>query len=144
EVNYDPLDHTNDFDLVSDIPQLALATCNNSGNELLTVYYAGVNTAEITMSLICLTQYDYKPGRPAGINKVDKNGYALYPNPVSNVLNITQADDAAYTVTDAVGRTLDAGTLQGDKAQVNTTRLTPGMYILHISKNGHAEKVKFV
>ena len=68
----------------------------------------------------------------------------MYPNPVTDVLNIAQANGAAYTVTDAVGRVLSTGSLQGDKAQVSTAAFTPGMYILTISKDGRTEKVKFV
>jgi hypothetical protein len=145
EVNYNTLDNGANFDIVSDKPMIAVATANNSGYDLLTTFYEGSNLDKVTVAFTgTAAKYDFKPGRPAGVQQLNQAGIAVYPNPVKDRLNITNADGAAYTVTDVTGRSISTGILSGSMAGVDASSLVPGMYILHISKDGHTEQVKFV
>lgn len=148
EVNYNTLDNGGYFNLTSDIPAIAAATANNTGYDLLTTFYQGVGTTtgeKVVYSFTgTATPYSFKPGKSTGIQEMDANGIAVYPNPVKDKLNITQADGAEYIMMDMAGRSLVVGKISGSKASVNVSNLAAGMYMLQISKDGYTEKVKFV
>lgn len=146
EVNYDPISNSSsDFTLATDDkPTVAIATANNSGYEMITTYYEGAGTGNLKYMITGqATPYGFKPGRPAGIQQAGIESIKTYPNPVSNLLNIRNADGATYTVTDMAGRTIVNGTLSGDKATISTASLSTGVYLLHLTKDSYTETVKF-
>ncbi len=146
EVNFDPLDNSNTpFDMAGVRPMIAVTTANNTGYDLLTTFYEGDNSDRVMYAFTgTAAKYDFKPGKPTAVQQVNQTGIAVYPNPVKDRLNITEADGADYTITDVTGRNISTGILSGSKAGVDASSLVPGMYILHISKDGHTEQVKFV
>ena len=62
----------------------------------------------------------------------------LYPNPAHDVINISSSRQLAnITITDQVGRVVSEVKCQGTSAQVNTSKLAKGMYLLRMSfENG--------
>lgn len=142
EVNPNELQFSSYLDMNSNQPYIAAATTHNSGHNMFVAYYAGdriyrrVNTGG--------GNYAFKRGKTTGVQQLNKTGIAVYPNPVNDRLNITNANGAGYTVFDVTGRILATGTLSGTQASVDASPLVPGMYMLHISKDGHTEQVKFV
>lgn len=65
-----------------------------------------------------------------------KNKMFIYPNPVKNVLNISNfTADASYTITDMVGRIVKTGSLE---TAIDVTALSQGTYIF--SSNGLSHK----
>lgn len=147
EVNVNAIDYTGGTCSMGDLPAFAASTANNTGYDMVSAFFGGDNSGgrkELTVAFNNTgTPYNFKPGHPATIGATEDAGFATYPNPVKDVLNVTQAGGATYTVTNALGQLLNFGTLSGDKAKVGTSALMPGTYILTISKDGHTEKVKF-
>ena len=128
--------------IASPKPLLSASTSANSNFDLLVTYWDGRYIYWKDMG--GTSNYAFKPGRPTGVNSNTIAEVATYPNPVSDVLNITQGSGAEFTVTDMLGRMLNIGKLDTDKATISTKNLTPGNYILHLSKDGYREQVKFV
>lgn len=147
ENNYDEIEKTSTFNLAADPPRVAVATSNNTGYDLLTTYFEGdasPNNHILYRFTGTTNEYDFKPGRSADITEASAETFHAYPNPVATQLNIVNAAGAGYTVMDMTGKTLSTGTLGNNKAAVNVSNLASGMYIMHISKDGITEKLKFV
>lgn len=148
EVNYDELQENIAYTL-QDKPAVAVATSNNTGYDLLTVFYGGTGTGANQNNIIYSfagvgSKYAFRPGKETSAGNLSKEDFAIYPNPVKEQLNVRNADGASYKVVDITGREVSSGTLSSNKASVNTANIAAGMYIIHISKDDHTEKVKFV
>ena len=139
EVENSAIPRSTPFSLTAggDIPCIAIATANNSGADLFAVYFDG---DDLLYRFVGTTNYGFKP---TNVAEKATASYNVYPNPVSSALNITNADGAEYMITDIAGRVLASGTLAGEKATINTTKLIPGNYILQLSKDNNIDQVKF-
>ena len=63
------------------------------------------------------------------------DGIQLYPNPASDVLNITKVSDkAAYKIYSAAGQLIDSGNINAGK--INVSGLIKGGYVITIEDNG--------
>lgn len=83
-----------------------------------------------------------------GNSSFSANKFAVYPNPATDVVTITNSDNAAFSsvaFTDVNGRTVktvDASNVS--ELQINVSDLTSGIYFMNItSENGNAVK-KFI
>lgn len=75
--------------------------------------------------------------------EVGKDDFRVYPNPVSDILNITKVSDkAVYQIHNAIGQIVDTGTVKDNK--VNVSRLTVGNYIITIADKDFNGSVKFI
>ncbi|MDR6405835.1 MULTISPECIES: reprolysin-like metallopeptidase [Chryseobacterium] len=64
-----------------------------------------------------------------------KNDIQLYPNPVSDILNITKVSDkAAYKIYSAAGQLVKQGTISN--GQINVSELIKGAYVISIEDKG--------
>ena len=63
----------------------------------------------------------------------------VYPNPVKDFLtvdfNAKKLNNARYQFFDATGRIIKSGNLTNMKNEINTSALSPGMYLLSILEN---------
>ncbi|NIF05393.1 T9SS type A sorting domain-containing protein [Chryseobacterium sp. Tr-659] len=67
----------------------------------------------------------------------------IYPNPVENVLNITNVSSrSAYEIYNAPGQLVATGTV--GEGKIDVTNLVKGVYFITISNNGENIKTKFV
>lgn len=67
----------------------------------------------------------------------------IYPNPVTDVLNITNVSSSAkYTVHSVDGKLVSKGNLSGNKISVN--RLEKGVYVITIENEGKTVQSKFI
>lgn len=67
----------------------------------------------------------------------------VYPNPATDVLNITKVSNkATYTIYNMTGQIVSIGKVSDNKVQVS--RLEKGVYIIAIDNDGDIAKVKFV
>lgn len=83
----------------------------------------------------------YDPTSVSGINSIDRVN--VYPNPVQNMLNITGAHGAAYTVSDITGRVMFSGNIASNNLSIDVSGINAGIYILNIAKEGNTANVKF-
>lgn len=78
--------------------------------------------------------------------KWEQNKFGIYPNPVSNILNITTFTNdnyLLYSITDITGKVIKESKLNG--GQIHVGELINGVYFLSIhSENGMTETVKFI
>jgi hypothetical protein len=81
-----------------------------------------------------------------GIESAGEVEFALYPNPVMDVLNIASGASINHiTVYDAAGRVLiEAAHNQEQFAVLNTTVLSSGMYVIHVQTTQGLISSKFV
>lgn len=109
--------------------------------------YAGStnNGASIPSSLACGTNFYYGETEDYNVmvspvlstNDVagPKNDIHIYPNPVSDILNITKVSDkAAYKIYSAAGQLVKQGNISG--GQINVSELIKGGYVITIEEKG--------
>ncbi|MCY0970296.1 reprolysin-like metallopeptidase [Chryseobacterium wangxinyae] len=64
-----------------------------------------------------------------------KDGIQIYPNPVSDILNVTKVSDkATYKIYSAAGQLASSGNIIGGK--INVTSLVKGAYVISIEDKG--------
>ncbi|WP_294304995.1 reprolysin-like metallopeptidase [uncultured Chryseobacterium sp.] len=109
--------------------------------------YAGTNNngASIPSSLACGTNFYYGETEDYNVmvtsvlatNDVagPKNDIQIYPNPVSDILNITKVSDkATYKIYSAAGQLVKQGNISG--GQINVSELIKGGYVISIEDKG--------
>ncbi|WP_294222540.1 reprolysin-like metallopeptidase [uncultured Chryseobacterium sp.] len=109
--------------------------------------YAGANNngASIPSSFACGTNFYYGETEDYNImvasvlatNDVadPKNGIQIYPNPVSDILNITKVSDkATYKIYSAAGQLVKQGTIDGGR--INVAELIKGGYVISVEDKG--------
>ncbi|WP_346983257.1 reprolysin-like metallopeptidase [Chryseobacterium sp. POE27] len=106
---------------------------------------ADAEGASIPASFACGENFDY--GEVEDYNVVissalatsdvagPKNGIQIYPNPVSDILNVTKVSDkAAYKIYSAAGQLVRHGNI--NNGQINVSELTKGGYVITIEEKG--------
>ena len=71
-----------------------------------------------------------------GINNITANEFSIYPNPATNVLNVTYNENAsglAIKIYDMVGHLVVNQTLTGTATTINITNLSEGTYLYRIA-----------
>lgn len=84
-----------------------------------------------------------------GVASVDNHlvsTFSIYPNPVKDVINITNSVDTIenVTITDMNGRVVKNVTLGANEGQINISDLSQGVYILNAASNGKSFTQKIV
>ena len=74
---------------------------------------------------------------------IKNNGIQIYPNPATDVLNITKVSNKAkFEIHNAVGQIVKAGEISNN--QVRVAELVKGTYIITIKDKNISESVKFI
>ena len=74
---------------------------------------------------------------------IKKETFGIYPNPTSDVLNITKVSSKAkFEIHNTVGQLVKGGTI--DNNQVRVSDLVKGTYIITITDNNITENIKFI
>lgn len=111
-------------------------------------FYVGSSSAGASLpaDYVCGDNFDYGEiedynvvisGNPLATNDVagPKNDIQLYPNPTSDILNITKVSDkAAYKIYSAPGQLVKQGNINNGK--INVSELIKGGYIITIEDKG--------
>lgn len=75
-------------------------------------------------------------------------GFSIYPNPVSDKLTLNLKDPnvkaMVYDISGKTVMTVDKLTLNGEKAELNVEKLSPGLYHLHLSGSNQQLNLKFI
>lgn len=120
---------------------------------------AGTNNGNVGASLnsdyACGDIFDYGEvedynvviaGNPLSTSDVagPKNGIQIYPNPVSDILNVTKVSDkATYKIYSAAGQLIRQGAISN--GQINVSELIKGAYVITIEEKGkEAFNSKFI
>lgn len=72
------------------------------------------------------------------------NLVSLFPNPVSNILNVNVNDnmvDQKYTITDILGKLIVEGKLNENSSSINVENLSKGVYFIKVAEN---KAIKFI
>lgn len=78
-----------------------------------------------------------------GTSEMIKETFAIYPNPTTDVLNITKVSNKAkFEIHNAVGQIVKAGEIKNN--QVRVSELVRGTYIITVSDKGVSETLKFI
>lgn len=81
------------------------------------------------------------------VEELSENNISLFPNPVTDQLNIELADRVQYaevTVIDLTGKVLQKETISGNRASLNISTLPKGLYFLKIREQGRSMVMKFM
>lgn len=82
---------------------------------------------------------------PAATAQFDKNSIKVYPNPASNVLNITAQDIVSnIQVYNVMGQQVISLTPNNVNSAVNVSALTAGVYMVNTTVNGKTTTTKFI
>lgn len=128
----------NAFSYTGPMPAMAVATCSNSGYDLMATFFdAG-------------TGIYYKLDNPMmqfkhanGISTVETKRYALFPNPATTKISVQGMKKADYTITDAAGRIVGIGKVSTTGNNINVSNFTPGMYFINLTEDGATQRIKF-
>jgi photosystem II stability/assembly factor-like uncharacterized protein len=77
---------------------------------------------------------------------LDNTGFLMYPNPAGEMLNVEIATGTnfTYTMTDMLGKQVLRNTVQSNKASINVSDLTNGVYFLTVESNGEKTVKKII
>ena len=89
---------------------------------------------------------------PTGIEPhpvIERNRFSLYPNPVSHILHISSGNSQGglnrFQVLDISGTRQLSGSLNGDgSGSIDTTPLSPGIYLIRFENGDYPEIHKFI
>ena len=96
---------------------------------------------EVAWDGACVDLYDYcQQGWPAGVPETN-NGFHVYPNPVTDVLNIQTSLDVITEVYNAFGQLVVIGTRE---KRIDLTELPKGFYQIVIKYNGRTSIKKII
>ncbi len=124
------------------------ASVPNSGSATVFVPASLVGkTGHIRVSAIGNVFYAVKPATVSATLAVsdvnNTKSVQVYPNPVKDVLNISNvATNASYEIFSSAGQIVSRGTL--DSGRVAVSRLVKGVYFINIENAGTTIKTKFV
>ena len=87
-------------------------------------------------------------GSTSGVAAIAQSAFTLYPNPVTNHLDVNDNIDGNKSVfiTNILGQTVFTGTEEGMHFSVSTDNMNSGLYFITIRENntGNVSKLKFV
>lgn len=126
----------------------ATAVTNQPLRMRVVLYYAGQANAGLSLGSTFAGCGTYNYGEVEDYNVMvtatalatddiagPKNNIQLYPNPVSDILNITKVSDkAAYKIYSAAGQLVKQGNI--NKGQINVSELIKGAYVITIEEKG--------
>ena len=68
----------------------------------------------------------------------------IYPNPATDALNITGAENSVLKVVDIAGNNVYKQEVSGNNEFIHLKKLSPGVYFIHIEKNNEIKIVKIL
>lgn len=80
-----------------------------------------------------------------GVTDNDLAGFNYYPNPVSEVMNISAAKNISeVSVFNLLGQKVMTSTIEANSSELNLSSLTPGTYVLKVMIDGQTGNYKFL
>jgi hypothetical protein len=114
-------------------------------SEAQTSFYLDENATWFYTTSTPMVRMNFDP--TAAINEVaNAFGLNVYPNPASDVINVTLNKEvaASITVVDVTGKVVKTSTINGTSASINTTGLSNGVYYVNITDGTSVSTEKVV
>ena len=87
--------------------------------------------------------YAFSLGTLLATEDAKKINLQIFPNPASDILNITKVSSSAnYNIYNASGQLVTKGNIYNNK--VNVSKLPKGIYFIEVQEKGQSSKVKFI
>lgn len=127
-------------------PVIATTSCSNTGHELFSVWYEGWDGGGIGTVNYKFNgdTYSYKNGTTGVANVNKEKDYNIYPSPATTTLHVQGADNTAYSIVDAIGKTVASGTVTAGANTIAVNQLAAGTYIIQLTENGYTQQARFV
>lgn len=122
---------------------------NNDGSEPVIIPNVDTTTARIMVKgngniFFDVSDVNFKITKTTlNVADANKNGVQVFPNPVKDVLNVSNvALSSTYEIFNAAGQLVSKGSLGSGAVAVN--KLSKGVYFITVSDQGTTSKTKFV
>lgn len=122
------------FQCNSDFTSNSTVKVYNQTGTLLNTFTAGLGSNNVYKNV-------YAAGILAVAEKSNVKTVSIYPNPVSDILYIRNAEAAQYSISDLSGRILKSGLYQNG---IVVSDLQKGTYLIHISGKNNQVTEKFI
>jgi len=153
-------DATQDWNLVSNTVSgsnrtIVATRANNTGDSNDHVFSASAGSLSVIYAKGSSTSYAYHGGNRGfttlsvtlGISENKLLSFEMYPNPVSDVLNIqlpSGTDKAEVGVYDYTGRLVSSKTISSNDSTLDVQNISKGIYILRVTTNTKIGVQRFI
>ena len=153
-------DTSQDWNLVSNTVSgsnrtIVATRANNTGDSNDHVFSASAGSLSVIYAKGSSTSYAYHGGNRGfttlsvtlGISENKLLSFEMYPNPVSDVLNIqlpTGTDKAEVGVYDYTGRLVSTKTISSNDSTLDVQNISKGIYILRVTTNTKIGVQRFI
>jgi hypothetical protein len=153
-------DATQDWTLVTNTVSgsnrtIVATRANNTGNSDDHIFSASAGSLSVIYAKGSSTSYAYHGGNRGfttlsvtlGISENKLLSFEMYPNPVSDVLNIqlpSGTDKAEVGVYDYTGRLVSSKTISSNDSTLDVQKISKGIYIIRVATNSKIGVQRFI
>lgn len=122
----------------------AIDAVENNANFKVRLRFTGANMTEDLGNRVTFNNFSVSGIElELGLDENKKLDFKIFPNPVSDVLNIVHHyDNVDYKLFSIDGKLIKSATLENP--EINVNELQPGIYLLQFSTDGKSEVKKFI
>jgi len=133
---------------------IVASRANNTGDSNDYVFNASAGSLTVIWAIGSSTEYAYHSIRGAtalsvslGISENNLLSFEMYPNPVSDVLNIqlpTSTEKAEVSVFDYTGRLVSSKTISSNDTAIDVQKIYKGIYMIRVAANNKIGVQRFI
>ena len=133
---------------------IVASRANNTGDSNDYVFNASAGSLTVIWAIGSSTEYAYHSVRGAtalsvslGISENNLLSFEMYPNPVSDVLNIqlpTGTEKAEVGVFDYTGRLVTSKIISSNDTSIDVQKLSNGIYLIRVSSDAKIGAQRFI
>ena len=133
---------------------IVASRANNTGDSNDYVFNASAGSLTVIWAIGSSTEYAYHSVRGAtalsvslGISENNLLSFEMYPNPVSDVLNIqlpTSTEKAEVSVFDYTGRLVSSKTISSNDTAIDVQKISKGIYMIRVAANNKIGVQRFI
>jgi len=133
---------------------IVASRANNTGDSNDYVFNASAGSLTVIWAMGSSTEYAYHSIRGVtalsvslGIYENNLLSFEMYPNPVSDVLNIqlpTSTEKAEVSVFDYTGRLVSSKTISSNDTAIDVQKISKGIYMIRVAANNKIGVQRFI
>ena len=133
---------------------IVASRANNTGDSNDYVFNASAGSLTVIWAVGSSTTYAYHSIRGVtalsvslGISENNLLSFEMYPNPVSDVLNIqlpTSTEKAEVSVFDYTGRLVSSKTISSNDTAIDVQKISKGIYMIRVAANNKIGVQRFI